>query len=68
MENLECNDDVQRAIEHIANDEIELGLEILNKYKGCHLTNLNCVYNGSDCMMQDLISGFVKISEDMAKD
>lgn len=66
MEELRCDDDVQLALKHINNKQFKLGIDILKKYEGCHLTNLSCTYCGDDCMMQDLISGYAMWSNEMA--
>ena len=60
---VKCDDDVQLALEHIRNNDTEAGIAILKKYKGCNLTNLTCSYNGDNCVMQDLIDGFIAISK-----
>ena len=60
---IKCDDDVQLALEYIRNNDLAEGISILKKYKGCNLTNLTCSYNGDDCVMQNLIDGFIGMSK-----
>lgn len=61
---IKCDGDVQLALEHIHNHEMEVGISILKKYKGCNLTSTACPYNGDNCVMQELIDGFISISKE----
>lgn len=63
MSVIKCNDDIQRALEHIRQNDLETGIRILKKYEGCHQTNFICPHFGENCAIQDLITGFVMLQK-----